>query len=122
MSATVFRRLILLAAALAGLLSCDRNIEPFVPGEQPSEPDLSKIFPAGAERAGRSDRNIGIPPLPEQGGRGMDPTAEAPPIRGTITVPDELRARIRRAGRRSRWCESRRPSFRCNSRSDPSIA
>jgi len=34
------------AVALVGLTACDRNIAPFVPGEEPSEPDLSRIFPA----------------------------------------------------------------------------
>ncbi|HIL01137.1 MAG TPA: hypothetical protein EYG06_03550 [Myxococcales bacterium] len=29
-----------------GTMSCDRNIAPFVPGETPRQPDLSRIFPA----------------------------------------------------------------------------
>jgi cytochrome c-type biogenesis protein CcmH len=34
---------------LLGVVGCDRNIEPYVPGEQPSEPDLSRIFPQPEE-------------------------------------------------------------------------
>jgi len=32
-------------------LGCDRAVEPYVPGEKPEQPDLSRIFPEGAERA-----------------------------------------------------------------------
>jgi len=38
----------LLATALLGLLACDRNIEPYRPGEEPRAPDLGRIFPGGA--------------------------------------------------------------------------
>jgi hypothetical protein len=82
----------LVAALLAVLaLACDRNVEPFVPGEEPRQPDLSRIFPAGAERAEqRAGGAVEMPPAAEQGGRGADPTAEAPPIRGVIRVADAL--------------------------------
>ena len=42
------RRSGLLAALLAcaALAGCDRNVEPFVPGEQPEQPDLSEIVPS----------------------------------------------------------------------------
>ena len=40
-----------LAIASVAIAGCDRNMEPFVPGEKPRQPDLSKIFPAGAERS-----------------------------------------------------------------------
>ena len=46
----------LLAAAVA--LACDRNIEPFEPGEVPRAPDLARIFPgapAGAMQAGAAE-------------------------------------------------------------------
>jgi len=33
-------------ALFGGMIACDRNIAPFVPGEVPSQPDLSRIFPA----------------------------------------------------------------------------
>ena len=66
-----------LAAALAG---CDRNIEPFVEGEQPRQPDLSAIFPEGAERAATPMGDVQLPEVPRRGGRGADPSSEAPPI------------------------------------------
>jgi len=86
----------LLAALLAlAALACDRNVEPFVPGEEPRQPDLSRIFPAGAERA---EQRAGLesppPAAAEQGGRGADPTAEAPPIRGVVRVADALASRV----------------------------
>ena len=85
------------AAVLAG---CDRNIEPFDPEEQPSQPDLSKIFPAGADRAERN-APISPPSAPRQmGGRGAPPVAPpiapspdepvAPPIRGSIRLADGM--------------------------------
>lgn len=86
---------ILVIAALAG---CDRNIEPFAPGEKPHEPDLSKIFPEGAERAaergGMVAGEVELPAPPERGGRGADASSEAPPIRGVIRVADELQSRV----------------------------
>jgi hypothetical protein len=59
------------ALALALLLwvagsGCDRNLEPYDPHEQPAQPDLSRIFPAGAERAARIEPSLPTPP----GGRG----------------------------------------------------
>jgi cytochrome c-type biogenesis protein CcmH len=57
-----FGRLSLLIGLMG--LACDRNIAPFVPGEEPRQPDLSRIFPvpeddvspAGALRADPSRR------------------------------------------------------------------
>ena len=40
---------LLLSVALAG--GCDRRIEAYDPDEKVEAPDLSRIFPAGAERA-----------------------------------------------------------------------
>jgi hypothetical protein len=82
---------LLAAAALAG---CDRNIEPFVPGEEPRQPDLSKIFPAGAEQAGTPRPQPGIPPLPRESRGGADASASAAPIEGTVSVPDHLRGSL----------------------------
>lgn len=44
-------RLLVLLVLIGSLsaVGCDRNIEPYVPGEQPSEPDLSRIFPQPEE-------------------------------------------------------------------------
>lgn len=83
--------MLLAAAALAG---CDRNVEPFVPGEEPREPDLSKIFPAGAEESGSPRTQPGIPPLPRETRGGADASANAAPIQGTVSVPDSLRGSL----------------------------
>jgi cytochrome c-type biogenesis protein CcmH len=85
-------------ALLALLLAaCDRRTEPFVEGEEPSEPDLSRIFPEGAERsASQIDEVGGAVPTPN-GGRGAPPVAAASsnlPIRGTIEVAPELAGRL----------------------------
>jgi hypothetical protein len=89
------RRPVVIALVLAGWLGCDRNVEPFDPNEQPAEPDLSRIFPAGAEPEAAAPP--GLPPAP---GRGAPPlaaeaaSADAPPIRGTVTVADELAGQL----------------------------
>ncbi|TFG97758.1 MAG: hypothetical protein E4H11_01465, partial [Myxococcales bacterium] len=77
------RRCVVIALVLVGWLGCDRNVEPFDPDEQPAEPDLSRIFPAGAEV-----EQAGPPSLPPAPGRGAPPlaaeaaAANGPPIRG----------------------------------------
>jgi len=70
--------------------ACDRNIEPFVPGETAVEPDLSEIFPAGAERAARP--SPGLPPAPgEMAAAPAAPVAAAAaPIRGSVKLAPEL--------------------------------
>lgn len=90
-------RWIAILAAVAAAAGCDRNVEPFDPNEEPAEPDLARIFPAGAEQA-----QAGPPTLPPPPGRGAPPLAasaaaggDAPPIRGTIAVAEELRGRVR---------------------------
>ena len=88
-------RCLALAIALACLAGCDRNVEPFDPSEEPAQPDLARIFPAGAEGA-----PVGPPSLPPPPGRGAPPLAEgsdagsdAPPIRGTVSVAEGLAGR-----------------------------
>jgi len=89
------RRSVVIALVLAGWLGCDRNVEPFDPNEQPAAPDLSRIFPAGAEQ-----EEAGPPSLPPAPGRGAPPLAaeasgaDGPPIRGTVSVADELARRL----------------------------
>ena len=85
-------RICFLAAALA-LSACNRKIEPFDPNEQPHQPDLSKIFPAGAERAERAVP--GLPPAPD-GGRGAAPVAaeSGPPIHGVVRLAAGLEGRV----------------------------
>jgi cytochrome c-type biogenesis protein CcmH len=81
---------LLVAAGLA--LACDRNVEPYDPNEKVEHPDLSRIFPEGAERSGDA-RAL----------RGELPPAEAPmaaasaggaPLRGTIRIAPELAGRV----------------------------
>jgi hypothetical protein len=75
-------------------LGCDRNVEPYVPGEEPSQPDLSRIFPAGAEQEGRRMGPTELPAAPGAGPRGADPWADAEPVRGVVTVAEELADRV----------------------------
>ena len=86
-------RFSLLAALVAGLSACDRNIEPFVPGEEPTPPDLAKIFPEGAEQMAPLGMDVELPSPPggeQRGGRGADPTKGAPPIRGVVRIDEGL--------------------------------
>lgn len=86
-------RLCLLLSALAAALlaGCDRNLGPYEPGEEPRQPDLSKIFPAGAEESSRMAGRVELPDAPTpRGGRGADPSADALPIEGVIRVSDAL--------------------------------
>ena len=89
-------RWLAIVIALGWLAGCDRNIEPFDPNEQPEQPDLARIFPAGAERA-----QEGPPSLPPAPGRGAPPLAAesgagdtAPPIRGAVSVAEKLAGRV----------------------------
>jgi hypothetical protein len=77
------------------VFGCDRNIEPFVPGEEPSEPDLSKIFPEGAERSAQAQPSMppaprGIPPVADAGAEGAG--GDAAPVRGTLRLAEGLEA------------------------------
>jgi hypothetical protein len=77
--------------ALLWLAACDRNIEPFDPAEQPRQPDLSRIFPAGAEGSGEPAQ-APLEPPPAPGPRGAPALAAetGAPIRGTLRVAPEL--------------------------------
>ena len=66
---------------MLGSASCDRNLEPIVPGELPSQPDLSRIFPEPAE----SDDHA--PADQTMGARAAD---RGSPIRGTVELAAEL--------------------------------
>lgn len=70
--------------AVAGLVACDRNIEPYKPGEEPRAPDLARIFPgppagsagamaggaAGAGAAGGAAGRAAFPPSRTEGAGG----------------------------------------------------
>lgn len=78
-----------LAVAIAAV-GCDRNVAPYDPDEEPRTPDLSKIFPEGADRAARVEPELpaapsgrGAPPLAAEGGA---------PISGRVRLADDLGA------------------------------
>ena len=75
----------LLAVAIL-LSSCDRNIAPFDPDEQPAVPDLSRIFPEGAKERPE-------PRLPAAPGSAVQ-SAVGEPVRGRVRVAPELLDRI----------------------------
>lgn len=95
---------ILASLLLLASVACDRRIEPFSPDEQPRQPDLAKIFPAGAERA--AEVTAELPAAPGQaGGRGAPPVGASaagavaaaesgPPITGTVEIAPELAGRV----------------------------
>jgi hypothetical protein len=92
------RRTLLLLIVCLAWSGCNRNMEPYVPGEEPKQPDLSRIFPVPAEERaapvvampaapGQASAARGIPPQPKQG-------ANQGTIQGTIRVAPELADRI----------------------------
>lgn len=89
-------RAVLLFAALGALGGCDRKVEPFVPGEQPSQPDLRRIFPPGAEQAAKSSGPMAQGASPDRGGPPPAPDeadGAGAPVRGRVTIAPELVAR-----------------------------
>jgi len=88
-------RLGLVLAALLALAGCDRNVEPFDPNEQPHQPDLSHIFPEGAERAQEPIAGMPQPPpAPGSGPRGAAPVSGGAPVSGTIRLAPGLEDRV----------------------------
>jgi cytochrome c-type biogenesis protein CcmH len=100
---------LLVAVLVAG--ACDRGVEPFDPNEKVEAPDLSKIFPPGAERAPQDapmgQARGGPPgmPAPPGGGAGTGGApvaaaggAQGAPIRGRIVVSSALAARVPQGG------------------------
>ena len=100
--------LLLLALTLAG---CDRNIEPYQPGEEAKAPDLARIFPApagavgSAEGQGDAGDDLGqvprgaVPPSRAEangsgpgaaGGSAVAASGASDPITGEIVLPAEL--------------------------------
>ena len=72
--------------------ACDRHVEPYDPNERVEQPDLSKIFPEGAERALARTPNA-PPPSPAElaAAESAAPGASAeesagPPLAGTVEL------------------------------------
>ena len=88
---------VVIACCLLAVAACNRKIEPFDPNEKPSEPDLSKIFPEGAESA--EPAQPGLPPPPgESRGPAGEPSeiaagGSAAPITGTVELAPEFAGR-----------------------------
>jgi len=86
---------------LLALAGCDRNVEPFVPGEQPRPPDLARIFPeagsgpganAGPAAAGgmpMGARTGALPPAADEAGAASGET-----IRGVVQLAPELESAV----------------------------
>ena len=96
------RTLLGIGLAACFCFACDRKLEPYDPDEKPVPPDLSKIFPEGAERAQQAEAEAqpAMPTAP----RGAPPMgaeaapASGAPVRGTVEIADELRERVPRGG------------------------
>lgn len=84
--------IVLVLLVLAGA-ACDRNVEPYDPNEKVETPDLSKIFPEGAERSGDGQALRGVMPEPEAQ-VAPPPGGEAEPLAGTIRITAELAERV----------------------------
>jgi cytochrome c-type biogenesis protein CcmH len=79
-------------------LACDRKLEPYDPNEKPAPPDLSRIFPEGAERAQQAEAQAQpAMPAPARAAPPMAPgtvAASGAPVSGTIEIAGELRDRV----------------------------
>jgi cytochrome c-type biogenesis protein CcmH len=78
---------VVLVLVVGSAAACNRNVEPYDPDQAVERPDLSKIFPEGAERSGDADvlRGVMPPAAPEGGGA---------PLRGTIRIAPQLAERV----------------------------
>jgi len=91
------RRPVLIACCVLAVAACDRKIEPFDPNEKPREPDLSKIFPEGAESAEPPQPALppppgerrGAPPAPSEVAEG----SSGAPVTGTVVLAPEFEGR-----------------------------
>jgi cytochrome c-type biogenesis protein CcmH len=88
------------AALLLAALACDRAIEPYVPDEKPEQPDLSRIFPEGAERATKEGPAGGIgggmSAAAARGDNGATPpgASDSSPVSGTVTLAPGLEHKV----------------------------
>jgi hypothetical protein len=84
---------IAVALASVALAGCDRKIEPFDPQEQPEQPDLSRIFPPGAERAAADAAG----PMAAGRAPGVQPSgaaANGAPIEGVVRLAPGLESSV----------------------------
>ena len=80
-----------LGTVLAG--GCDRNIAPFVPGEEPSEPDQSRIFPAPDSEAPMGGAPVGSPePGEASASRNASSGRSGAAVRGNVRLADSAPA------------------------------
>lgn len=83
-----------LLAVLLVASACDRNIGPYDPDEKVEQPDLSRIFPEGAERSGDAQAMRGVTPPPAPAPESAAPSGGGDPLTGTIRITRELEARV----------------------------
>ena len=97
------RILVVASCLLIAALGCDTAVEPYVPGEKPEQPDLSRIFPEGAERAEANKPAAGAmgqggaPSAPPAAPGGEAPPAaasSAAPVSGTITLAPDFEKKV----------------------------
>ena len=86
------QRLLAVALVALALAACNRNIEPYDPNEKVEKPDLSKIFPEGAERSGDAQAMRGAMPPPAA--PAAAPRDGGAPLTGTIRIADNLAGRV----------------------------
>jgi len=88
-------RLVLVLLLVLTCVTCNRNIEPYVEGEEPREPNLARIFPEGADAPGPGLRGSGaagnLPAPPSD--RPAAASAPGAEIQGTLEISDELAGR-----------------------------
>jgi hypothetical protein len=85
------------ALLVLALAACDRNVEPYVEGEQPREPDLARIFPESGDGPGaRAPQAVGMPPAPRTAAPAAAQEAANPAasIRGRVEVGAELSGQL----------------------------
>ena len=83
--------LVVLWLALA-VVGCDRNVEPFT-DDPVSQPDLSRIFPEGAERAAQ-EASPSAPPAAPSPAPAAGPGGGGASLTGTIRLAPELAGRV----------------------------
>jgi len=88
-------RAIVIVTLVGFMLGCDRNIEPYKPGEQSSQPDLARIFPGPTAGTETVDANSEVPdrsalPPSRAEGSAVASRTDGPAIEGRIELAAEL--------------------------------